>query len=218
MDPDTAPPGRRELQHPRFARQYLGIAAEMDRRGGTAHRRQLLEGVSGRVLEVGAGQGRNFAHYPRTVTDLVALEPEDTLRAAARRAAAEARVPVTVVAGQAGELPAGDGTLDAVVFSLVLCSVSEPEAALAEAARVLRPGGQLRFYEHVRSLRRLGGLLQDAITPLWALAGGGCHPNRDTVATIRSAGFTVDRSDRFGFAPVAFMPPLAHVIGLATKE
>ncbi|MGI5349798.1 class I SAM-dependent methyltransferase [Streptomyces sp. CA-250714] len=215
--PDATPPSRADLQHPRFARQYLKIAAESDRRGGATHRRRLLAGLSGRVLEVGAGQGRNFAHYPDTVTELVALEPEDTLRTVALRSAAAAPVPVTVVAGEAGQLPGGDGKFDAVVFSLVLCSVADQHAALAEAARVLRSGGQLRFYEHVRSRHRIGALLEDAITPLWRRVGGGCHPNRDTEAAIRSAGFTLDQLDRFGFAPTPFLPRTAHILGTATK-
>ncbi|MFI7243135.1 class I SAM-dependent methyltransferase [Streptomyces qinglanensis] len=218
MHPDTppTPPSRQDLQHPRFARQYLKIAVAADRRGAAAHRRRLLEGLSGRVLEVGAGQGRNFPHCPEAVTALVALEPEDSLRAAARQSAGAAPVPVTVVAGQAGGLPVGTGTVDAVVFSLVLCSITDPGAALAEAARVLRPGGQLRFYEHVRSRNRLGALLQSAVAPLWRRVGGGCHPDRDTEALVRSAGFTVQRLDRFGFSPTPVTPPLPHVIGTAT--
>ncbi|MEU7314433.1 class I SAM-dependent methyltransferase [Streptomyces sp. NPDC007083] len=216
MHPDTTPSSRQDLQHPRFARQYLKIAVAADRRGGSAHRRLLLEGLSGRVLEVGAGQGRNFPHYPEAVTELVALEPEDSLRAAAERSAPAAPVPVTVVAGQAGGLPVGTRTVDAVVFSLVLCSIADPGAALAEAARVLRPGGQVRFYEHVRSRNRLGALLQHTVAPLWRRVGGGCHPDRDTEALVRSAGFTVQRLDRFGFSPTPATPPLPHVIGTAT--
>jgi ubiquinone/menaquinone biosynthesis C-methylase UbiE len=209
--------GRRELQHPRFARQYLKIAAEADRRGGANHRDRLLAGLSGRVLEVGAGQGRNFRHYPETVTEVVALEPDDTLRTAAERAAVSAPVTVTVKAGEAADLPGEDGAFDAVVASLVLCSVDDLPGALAEMRRVLRPGGQLRFYEHVRSPHRCAGLLEDAITPLWSRAGGGCHPNRDTEAAIKAAGFDVTKIDRFGFSFSPFVPKTRHIIGIALR-
>ncbi|WP_331753129.1 class I SAM-dependent methyltransferase (plasmid) [Streptomyces sp. NBC_00637] len=205
------------LQHPRFARTYLKIAREADRRGGAEHRRRLLDGLTGRVLEVGAGQGRNFRHYPDTVDHVVALEPDETLRTAAEQAAATAPVPMTVRAGHAGELPGEDGEFDAVVYSLVLCSVGDPAAALAEAARVLRPGGRLRFYEHVRSPRRWAALLEDAVTPLWRRAAGGCHPNRDTEAAIRAAGFTIDHVDRFGFSFSPLAPDTTHIIGSATR-
>ncbi|MEO3755572.1 class I SAM-dependent methyltransferase [Streptomyces sp. B6B3] len=210
--------GQESCRNPRFARAYLRVAEQADLRGGAEHRRRLLEGLRGRVLEVGAGQGRNFPHYPGTVTEVVAVEPEETLRSFARRAAERAPVPVTVRAGHAGELPAEPETFDAVVFSLVLCTVDDPRAALAEAARVLRPGGQLRFYEHVRSTRRWAALLEDAVTPLWRRAAGGCHPNRDTPATVRAAGFTVEDVDRFGFSPAPLAPPLAHVLGRATRR
>lgn len=209
--------GRKELQHPRFARAYLKIAEQSDRRGGAEHRHRLLAGLTGRVLEVGAGQGRNFPHYPDTISEVVALEPDDTLRAVAEQQAASVPVRVTVVAGEARHLPGRDGEFDAAVTSLVLCSVDDPAGALAELARVLRPGGELRFYEHVRSPRVWAARLQDAITPLWSRAGGGCHPNRDTEAAIRAAGFTVTDIDAFRFSPSPFIPKIPHVLGTAVR-
>ncbi|WP_151484965.1 class I SAM-dependent methyltransferase [Streptomyces albicerus] len=210
--------GRKELQHPRFARQYLKMAAVADRRGGTEHRHRLLDGLTGRVLEVGAGQGRNFRHYPDTVEEVVALEPDDTLRTAAEKAAASAPVRVTVVAGEAGQLPGKDGEFDAVIASLVLCTVGDQARALAEIARVLRPGGELRFYEHVRSPRPWAGRLEDAITPLWRRAGGGCHPNRDTEAAIQAAGFAITHIERFGFSPSMLIPNVLHILGTAIRQ
>ncbi|MFF4754370.1 class I SAM-dependent methyltransferase [Streptomyces sp. NPDC002514] len=209
--------GRKELQHPRFARQYLKIAAESDRRGGAQHRNRLLTALTGRVLEVGAGQGRNFGHYPDTVTEVVAVEPDDTLRAIAGQAAAAAPLNITVVAGEAADLPGEDGEFDAVVASLVLCSFADVPGALAEIARVLRPGGELRFYEHVRSPHRWAGRLEDAITPLWSRAAGGCHPNRDTETAIRAAGFTVTGIDRFGFSFSPLVPNTLHIVGSAVR-
>lgn len=204
-----------EFQHPRFARMYERISAEAEQRGTAEHRDRALAGLSGRVIEVGAGNGLNFGHYPDTVTQVVAVEPEDRLRALAEQAAANAPVPVRVVAGHAVALPAEDGTFDAAVASLVLCSIADVAAALAEIRRVLRPGGELRFFEHVRSANPLFGLLQDALTPLWSRAGGGCHLNRDTAASIRAAGFDIEELDRFFYAPLRFVPPHAHVIGRA---
>ena len=138
-----------DIPRPRFARMYLKAAARADRRGATEHRRRLLQDLTGRVLEMGAGNGLNFAHYPPTVTEVVAIEPEPTLRAIAQQAAAGAPVPVTVRAGTADALPLEDGEMDAAVASLVLCSVPDQARALAELHRVLRPGAELRFYEHV---------------------------------------------------------------------
>ncbi|NUP50830.1 MAG: class I SAM-dependent methyltransferase [Catenulispora sp.] len=193
----------------------VSIAAE--RRGTAEHRRRLLAGLSGRVVEVGAGNGLNFAYYPPGVAEVVAVEPEAVLRAAAERAAADAPVPVVVVAGHADALPLDGASVDAVVLSLVLCSVPHPMHALDEVWRVLRPGGQVRFYEHVRSRSRVVGLLQDVITPVWKRQAAGCHPNRDTLSVLRSAGFRVETVEDFGFAPTAWSPPLRHILGTAVK-
>ncbi|MFL6113260.1 MAG: class I SAM-dependent methyltransferase [Catenulispora sp.] len=215
MDPDTQ--DLQDLQHPRFARAYLKLSAASEARGVASHRVKLLSGLAGRVVEVGAGNGLNFGHYPPAVTDVVAVEPDDILRAVAERAAAEAPVPVRVAAGHAEALPGADGSFDAAVASLVLCSVPSQDRALAEIARVLRAGGLLAFYEHVRSARPVVGWAEDLVTPIWRRAAGGCHPNRDTVRAVERAGFVVDAVDRFPFRHSPYLPGLAHVIGRAHK-
>lgn len=199
----------------RFAREYARLVPTMDARGAAQHRAELLAGLSGTVIEIGAGTGAMFAHYPATVTRVLAVEPDGYLRERAVAAVPGARVAVSVVAGVAAALPASDASLDAAVCSLVLCSVPDLAPALAEIRRVLRPGGELRFYEHVRSSSRLVGVLEDAITPFWRRSAGGCHPNRDTVAAIRAAGFEVGEFRRFGFAPAPVAPRTAHVLGTA---
>ncbi len=141
------------INHPVFSRFYQRFAAVMERRGADAHRRWLLAGLQDEVIEVGAGHGPNFPHYPSEVGRVVAVEPEPHLRQAAQKAVTTAPVPVEVHDGLAERLPFDDDSFDAAVLSLVLCSVPDQPAALAEVRRVLRPGGQLRFYEHVRSPR-----------------------------------------------------------------
>ncbi|SDY66278.1 Methylase involved in ubiquinone/menaquinone biosynthesis [Modestobacter sp. DSM 44400] len=210
---ETAQEG--EMAHPRFARTYLRVSERADRRGVVAHRRVLLAGLSGTVGEVGAGNGLNFRHYPPAVTRVLAVEPEPTLRAHAQHAAGSAAVPVDVLNGTADALPIPTGSCDAVVASLVLCSVPDLPQALAEIRRVLRPGGQLRFYEHVRSPGRLRGRLQDALTPAWAACAGGCRLNRDTAAAIAAAGFAITAMDRFTFRPLPYAPPTTHILGCA---
>jgi ubiquinone/menaquinone biosynthesis C-methylase UbiE len=208
--------GKAPFENRRFAQCYLRVSEKADRLGGLAHRRRLLAGLSRAVCEVGAGQGLNFAHYPASVTRVIAIEPEPTLRDHAIDAASRSPIPIEVLDGTADALPVTDASCDAVVASLVLCSVPDQPRSLAEARRVLKPGGQLRFYEHVRSRYTAMALLEDAITPLWSRFAGGCHPNRDTVATIREAGFDVVELDQFGFSPQRLVPPTAHVLGRAT--
>jgi ubiquinone/menaquinone biosynthesis C-methylase UbiE len=210
--------GKAPFENRRFAQTYLRVSEKADRRGGLEHRRRLLAGLSGTVCEVGAGQGLNFAHYPDTVTRVIAIEPEPTLRAHAIDAASRSLIGIEVLDGRADALPVPDESCDAVVASLVLCSIADQRDALEEARRVLKPGGELRFYEHVRSTHATVALLEDAITPLWSRMAGGCHPNRDTVAAIREAGFDITEVDQFGFSPQRLVPPTAHVLGRAIRR
>ncbi len=215
--PSQKPDGPAALQHPRFARAYARAVVGMNRRGGTEHRRRLLSGLQGSVIEVGAGEGSSFGLYPSAVTDVLAVEPDDYLRGLAEQRAASVSVPVVVVAGSAEHLPAPSAGADVVVCSLVLCSVEDQGKALAEIYRVLRPGGTLAFYEHVRSHRRWIAAVEDALTPGWQRFAGGCHPNRDTLEAITAAGFQVQDNERFGFAPQLLAPPVAHILGRAVR-
>jgi SAM-dependent methyltransferase len=145
------PPKNTTIRHPIFARVYERLVAAREGEEIRERRERLLAGLDGRVLEIGAGTGVTFSLYPKTVSDVVALEPEPRLRLSAEEAARSAPVPVTVKAGLAQQLPEPDGSFDAVVVSLVLCSVPDQNEALTEIRRVLRPGGELRFFEHVVS-------------------------------------------------------------------
>ena len=206
-----------DLPHPRFARLYPRAAARADARGAAQHRAQLLAELQGSVVEIGAGHGANFPHYPTTVTHVTAIEPEPTLRALAEQAAHDAPVPITVQPGQAEQLPCADGVLDAAVTSLVLCSVPDQQAALAEVRRVLKPGGELRFYEHVvpdRGLKRVVLTLADR-SGVWPALAGGCHPARDTRAAIERAGFTVEACRRIEFSAGAVEPSIPYLVGRA---
>lgn len=202
---------------PSFGRSFARVGPRMDARGATEHRRRLVERAYGVVVEIGAGYGATFPFYPAAVTGVLALEPDPTLRGLALAAARTAPVPVTVKDGVAESLPAADASIDVVVSSLVLCSVADQSVALAEVVRVLRPGGLLLFYEHVRSAHRALGVAEDLFTPLWSRMAGGCHPNRDTAAVIAGAGLTVRGLERFGFSALPGNPRLAHVLGVASK-
>ena len=215
--PRAEPPPVRPRPHPRFARAYLDLAPVADERGGRDHRRRLLAGLSGVVVEVGAGHGGNFAHYPPSVTSVVAVEPEPTLRRHALAAASDAPVPVRVLDGVADALPVADGSADAAVFSLVLCSVPDQRRALREARRVLRPGGTLALYEHVRSPRPVLALLEDVVTPLWSRLAAGCHPNRDTLAAVTGEDFVLRQVERFRFKPNRGVPRAEHVLAWAIR-
>jgi ubiquinone/menaquinone biosynthesis C-methylase UbiE len=208
-----------DIERPRFASMYSKASARAERRGATEHRRRLLDGLSGRVLELGAGSGLNFAHYPFAVTEVIAVEPEPTLRAAAMEAAATAPVSVSFRDGNADTLPLAAAEVDAAVASLVLCSVPDQARALAELHRVVRPGGQLRFYEHVIArCQPMRTVLQLADrSGLWPAIAGGCHPARDTGAAIEAAGFEIEQCERFGFRASALEPSVPHILGVARR-
>lgn len=204
------------VHHPFFARVYSCFAPREDERGQAENRRELLAGLKGRVVEVGPGIGSNFAHYPPGVSEVIAVEPEAYLRKKAEEAATAASVSIRVVDGVADALPLEDASADVGVVSLVLCSVPDQAAALAELHRVIKPGGELRFYEHVisnRESRRKFQRFMDAT--VWPRVAGGCHMTRDTRGEIERAGFIVQRSRRFPFPAGAFGLP--HILGSARR-
>jgi ubiquinone/menaquinone biosynthesis C-methylase UbiE len=170
------------------------------------------------VVEVGSGHGLNFAYYPPGVTQVLAVEPEPHLRALAQVAAERTPVSVRVESGVAEELPALDGEFDVAVVSLVLCSVSDQSLALREIARVLRPGGELRFYEHVVSNRPATARIQRALdATIYPPLTGGCHCARDTRAAILAAGFKIEREERIAFKPSPITPSIPHILGAARR-
>lgn len=207
-----------KVNHPVFARLYARLSRAEEAKGAAEHREEMLAGLAGRVVEVGAGNGLNFAHYPSTVTEVVAVEPESYLRGLAQRAAGEAQVAVTVVEGTADRLPLEDGSCDAAVCSLVLCSVADQAQALGEVRRVLKSEGELRFYEHVLSDRPGIARFQRAVNVVHPYVSGGCHVTRDTEAAIRDAGFEITTIRRFDFAPSLLTKQAApKILGAARR-
>ena len=214
----TATAKRPKVKHPFFARVYPRINAFAEAHGSLDHRRELLADTEGCVVEVGAGTGANFAHYPAEVEKVIAVEPEPRLRRLATQAAADSPTPVEVREGRAEELPVADGSVDGVVASLVLCSIADVPAALTEAARVLRPGGRLYFYEHIRSADPRFARKQHRINIVWPLLGGGCNLDRNTERAITDAGFTIEHARHFDFLDNGRTTPSSPcVIGVARK-
>jgi SAM-dependent methyltransferase len=206
------------VRHPVISRLYVGQAKKADTLGMARRRRQLLASLSGRVIEVGAGLGTNFAYYPPDVDEVVALEPEPYLRNLAERAAKEAQVRIRVLDAPAEELPVENDSFAAAVASLVLCSVADPAQAVRELYRVIRPGGELRFNEHVRSSSTRVARVQETADHLgWPRVSGGCHLARTTEAHMLAAGFQIEQLDRYSFGIPPLDPKKPHVIGVARK-
>ena len=205
------------VNNPLFARWFARFGGRNEERGNRELRQEMLAGLSGRVIEVGPGNGLNFPHYPRSVQEVVAVEPEPYLRSRAVEAAADAPVPIRVADGTADELPAADGSFDAVVVSGLLCSVADVPMALSEFYRVLRPGGELRFYEHVRSRDILFAGYQRAADLVWPRLMGGCHVRRQTRAAIGQF-FIIETCRGFRFPADAFLWPVApRILGIGRK-
>ena len=180
-------------------------------------RRRVLAELRGKVIEVGSGDGRSFEHYPLGVEHVLAVEPDATARAAALERAQDAAVPIEVVEGAAEKLPAADGEFDAAVLMGILCSVRDPAAALGELRRVLRPAGELRFWEHVRSGSTVFRGLQRATDALfWTQALGGCETTRDTSAAITAAGFEIVTLERgFHSSSIVTITSAPYILGTA---
>jgi SAM-dependent methyltransferase len=206
------------VRHPLISRLYVGQAKKADSLGMADRRRQLLASLSGRVIEVGAGVGTNFAYYRRDVEEVVAVEPEPYLRNLAEHAAKAAEVRVTVLDAPAEALPVEDNDFAAAVASLVLCSVADPAQAMRELYRVIRPNGELRFNEHVRSSSTWVARVQETADRVgWPRVSGGCHLARDTEALMIAAGFEIEWLERYSFGIPPLDPKKQHVIGVARK-
>ncbi|WP_006243001.1 class I SAM-dependent methyltransferase [Mycolicibacterium tusciae] len=211
------------VNNPFFARLWTVMSAhETD--AIRLLRRENLAGLTGRVLEVGAGTGTNFEFYPDTVTEVVAVEPERRLAQLAQQAAATAPVPVTVSTDTveqymaSGREPFDSAPFDAVVCSLVLCSVSDPESVLRELHSLLRPGGELRYLEHIASSGARAGLQKFADATVWPRMLGNCHTHRHTEQAITNAGFAVSGARREWTMPRWVPLPVAEfAIGRAAK-
>jgi SAM-dependent methyltransferase len=205
-----------KIDNPFFARVWP-IVVTYETEAVRALRRENLAGLSGRVLEVGAGVGTNFPNYPEAVGQVIAVEPEPRLAAQARAAAAVAAVPVVVIGDTAEGFSDGE-LFDVVVCSLVLCSVRDPAGVLRRLYSLLRPGGQLRYLEHVASAGGRGRLQRLADATLWPRLFGNCHTHRDTERLIVEAGFEVDSSRREWTLPVwAPLPVSELALGRARR-
>jgi len=193
-----------------FAAVYdRGLKATEDA-GLRETRREVLAGASGRTIDLGAGTGINLELFPAAVTELVLAEPDEHMLKRLRvklSQTGEEGAAVEAVQAPAEKLPFADDSFDTAVFTLVLCTVPDPAAALAEAARVLRPGGKLLFVEHVRAEEAGLARWQDRLEKPWRFLADGCHCNRDTVATIEASPFAVERVEK-GELPKA--PPLVR--------
>ncbi len=189
---------------------WVGELAGMRRR-----RRELLGAATGRTLEIGAGTGLNLAAYPAQLPELIVAEPDPSMRRRLERRAAHAGGHVRVIDAPAEQLPFPDASLDTVVSTLVLCTVEDPDEAVSEIVRVLRPGGRLIFVEHVRSDSRVPAWCQDRLARPWRAFAEGCHCNRPTASLVAASGLAVDAVDGKWRAMLPIVRPL--IVGCATK-
>ena len=204
------------VDNPFFARLWMTLSGH-EPESLQRLRRENLAGLSGRVLEVGAGTGTNFAFYPATVDEVVAVEPERRLAAMARQAGAAAPVPVTVSTDTVEDFSAGE-PFDAVVCSLVLCSIEEPDSVLRQLLSLLRPGGELRYLEHIAGTGARARLQKIADATVWPRLLGNCHTHRHTEEVIVGAGFRVQQARREWAIPAWVpLPGSEFAIGRAVK-
>ncbi len=178
-----------------FAALYERMLAASEDAGLRERRREIVGRAGGRTVEIGAGSGLNLPYYGDAVTELIATEPFEPMARQLRQkldARPDDGPPITVIETPADRLPTDDDSVDTVVCTLVLCTVDDPAATLAEIDRVLKPGGQLLFLEHVRSDDPGVARWQDRLMRPWKAIGHGCRCNRDTVANIAASSLKLD--------------------------
>ena len=191
-----------------FSSLYDQLMKKTEEAGLREMRRGLLAAAAGHTIEIGSGTGANIGLYPDAVTELVLAEPDPHMVKRLRPRAHAAGADTEVVEAPAERLPFEDSTFDTAVYTLVLCTVPDPAAALAETARVLKPGGRLLFVEHVRSKDSGLSRWQDRLHGPWRFFADGCHCNRDTLAAVEAAGFTLEgvSDDELPQAPPLIRP------------
>ncbi|WP_019927581.1 class I SAM-dependent methyltransferase [Nocardia sp. BMG111209] len=199
-----------------FARWYPGFMARVERAGQAQLRRTQLARARGRTLEIGAGNGLSVPHYPDDLPELVLLEPNPAMRDRLTESVGTPTAPVTIVDGDAHALEFPDASFDTVTASLVFCSVRDPALALSEVHRVLKPGGQFLFHEHVRGTG-LRGCCQDLLTPLQRRLADGCHANRDFESLLATADFDVETIDHTRM-PTSASTIVPLVVGTARRR
>jgi SAM-dependent methyltransferase len=199
-----------------FAAVYDPLSARWERKHGTELKGKLLARARGRVLEIGVGTGLSFSHYPE-LEELVGVDPSVPMLRRARRRAEELGRRVTLLEASAEQLPFDSGSFDTVVTIAVLCTVDEPQLAMGELRRVLRPHGSFLFLEHVRSHDPKRARWQDRLERPWGFVAGGCHPNRPTLSTIEAAGFEVTELEQ-GDLPAQPRLVRPYVVGAATPR
>lgn len=200
-----------------FALAYDRLMAATEQGGLARHRESLLGSAAGHLLEIGGGTGANLPYYGRHVAGLVITEPEEPMARRLERRLSASRLPARLCRAHAEQLPFRDESFDAVVCTLVLCTVRDPMRALAEVRRLLKPRGRLLFIEHVRSDDSAVARWQDRLRGSWACIGCGCQCNRRTVESIRGAGFSIAdlRRDVLPWAP-SIVRPL--IVGTAVRR
>lgn len=199
-----------------FAAIYDSLLEATEKAGLAAHRKALLSNAAGRIIEIGAGTGANLSFYSDAVSDLVVCEPAEPMARRLERKLTSFSRPVRVVRASAENLPVESGSFDVAVSTLVLCTVKEPQRALAELHRALKPGGRLLFIEHVRADEPRLAHWQDRLNFLNKCIAQGCNCNRNTLAAIAAAGFTITdlKRDRLRKAPPTVRP---LVLGVAAR-
>lgn len=218
MSDTSAPVGAAHGEHRWdyvFAALYDRIMRRGEERSMGKRRRELVANARGRTLEIGAGTGANIPHYPDDVQELILAEPFEPMRRRLERKLNESGRSARTLDASAETIPLEAQSLDTVVSTLVLCTVDFPDRALAEVARVLRPGGQLLFIEHVRSHSPRVARWQDRLQTPWRHFGAGCRCNRDTLASIAAAGFSTEHEDVHWKGVPPIVAPL--IIGRAVK-